>query len=309
MSAPLAPGSLPMEGGRRVGDRRYWQWSHCDDGGDGHVRSSKCQRAGRERVRQRPGTPDLFPPNHDDRAVRVRGFGRPGEGNGPVMSPPVAVALLNDYELVVRGLAAMLEPYRDRVRVVELDVSNGSPSQTVDVALIDTFGTKDHGLGRARRVLDEQRARHVVIYTWDSDPRMCEDAAAAGLSGMVVKSAPAEELVSAIERVAAGEVVVAHASNSPRRSGGFDPPGPLSERETEVLVLLAQGLTNRQIAEALFLSPETVKTYVSRLYAKLGVTNRASAVVWAMARDLGPPMAADGRSFERQRVAQGAADR
>jgi two-component system, NarL family, response regulator LiaR len=206
------------------------------------------------------------------------------------MRPPVSVALVNDYELVVRGLAAMLEPYAARVEVVELDVADEVPEQPVDVALIDTFGTQDHALGRAREVVEAGRARHVMIYTWDTVPEVRQEIIEAGLAGMVVKSASAEELVSAIERVAAGEIAIVEGPSTARRSEGFDPPGPLSERETEVLVLLAQGLTNRQIAEALYLSPETVKTYVSRLYAKLGVTNRASAVVWAMERDLGPPL-------------------
>lgn len=226
------------------------------------------------------------------------------------MGPPVSVALLNDYELVVRGLAAMLQPYRDRIDVVELNIdlnANGDGGQpSIDVALIDTFGAKDHGLGRAREVMDNGLASHVMIYTWDTVPELRDEIVAAGLSGMVVKSAPADELVSAIERAAAGEVVITEAPASARRSGGFDPPGPLSERETEVLVLLAQGLTNRQIAESLFLSPETVKTYVSRLYAKLGVSNRASAVVWAMARHLGPPMNEPRPLFERSRVSQAA---
>lgn len=223
------------------------------------------------------------------------------------MGPPISVALLNDYEVVVRGLAAMLEPFRDRVEVVELDVDD-TPRRCVDVALIDTFGSTDHGLGRGRRVLDEGRARHVVIYTWDNGADLRSEVTAHGLSGLVPKSCSAEELVTALEQVAAGEVVTTAPTGTARRSGGFDPPGPLSERETEVLVLLAQGLTNRQIAEALFLSPETVKTYVSRLYAKLGVTNRASAVVWAMGRDLGPPIRDPRFAYERSRVGHATSD-
>lgn len=220
------------------------------------------------------------------------------------MGPPVSVALLNDYELVVRGLAAMLEPYGDRVSVLELSIDDGPPNRSVDVALIDTFGTRDHALDRARRVSEDGLARHVMIYTWDTVPELRDEVAAHGLAGMVVKSVSAEELVEAIERVAAGEVVMIDGPPTARRSGGFEPPGPLSERETEVLVLLAQGLTNRQIAEALYLSPETVKTYVSRLYAKLGVTNRASAVVWAMERDLGPPMREARAVLARSRSGQ-----
>jgi DNA-binding NarL/FixJ family response regulator len=215
------------------------------------------------------------------------------------MGPPVSVALLNDYEVVVRGLAAMLEPHRDRVEVVELNIDDGPPSRPVDVALIDTFGTRDHALERARRVAEDRLARHVVIFTWETVPALREEFLAAGLAGMVVKSVSADELVSAIERAAAGETVIIEGPGTARRSVGFEPPGPLSERETEVLVLLAQGLTNRQIAEALYLSPETVKTYVSRLYAKLGVSNRASAVVWAMERRLGPPLRDARRVLER----------
>jgi DNA-binding NarL/FixJ family response regulator len=206
------------------------------------------------------------------------------------MDRPVSVALVNDYELVVRGLAAMLEPYRDRVEVVECDIGQNGPRRELDVALIDTFGMRDQGLTEAKQIRTDTPARFVVIYTWEATGDLCRRAVEAGLSGVIAKSTPARGVVDALERAAAGEVVAVEGSPNARRSAGFDPPGPLSERETEVLVLLAQGLTNRQIADALYLSPETVKTYVSRLYAKLGVTNRASAVVWAMERDLGPPL-------------------
>jgi DNA-binding NarL/FixJ family response regulator len=220
------------------------------------------------------------------------------------MGPPVSVALLNDYEVVVRGVAAMLEPYAERVRVVELSADGSAPHEPVDVALLDTFSSRRDALDRARAILDQARARAVVLYTWEAVPDLCERALEAGLSGVVAKSVPAERLVRAIERVAAGDTVVDEGAGSVRRASGFQPPSPLSERETEVLVLVAQGLTNRQIADELYLSPETVKTYVSRLYAKLGVSNRASAVVWAMERDLGPPVGR-ARSVLEQVRAQG----
>ena len=200
-------------------------------------------------------------------------------------SPPtvVTVGILNDYEVIVRGVAAMLEPYRDRVAVVETD-AGGQPSVPMDVALFDTFAGRRHTLIRAEAMVRSAECRHVVLYTWDAAPPFLQAAADIGVAGIILKSRSADALVDGIERVVAGEPVGLDTEEHP---GGRRRPD-LSDRESEVLALIARGLTNPEIADELFLSVETVKTYVKRLYAKLDVHNRAQAAVAASSHQLVP---------------------
>lgn len=201
--------------------------------------------------------------------------------------PPglLTVSLVNDYEIIVQGLAAMLAPFADRVTVVELEV-DGTPDRCADVALFDTFGGRRHTLERADQMVRERRARHVVLYTWDASAGFLSRARDIGVAGVVWKGRSATELVDALERVARGE-----------RCGLDDPFGnrerasasPLSWREQEILALVALGRSNREIADELFLSVDTVKTYLRRLYDKLGVHNRAQAAVVAVTHGIGDP--------------------
>ena len=202
--------------------------------------------------------------------------------DGPARRP-IRVAILNDYEVVVRGLAAMLAPFGHRICVVELD-AGGNPTMPADVALFDTFAGRRHTLARAADMVRNGSASHVVLYTWDAAPEFIKAAQEIGVSGIVLKSRSAEMLVDSIERIVNGERI------------GFDGPTTrqaarvveLSDRESEVLALIARGLTNAQIADELYLSIETVKTYVKRLYAKLDVHNRAQAAVAASLHQLTP---------------------
>jgi two-component system, NarL family, response regulator LiaR len=215
--------------------------------------------------------------------------------HGPGVSPHlhavgnrvITVAIINDYELVVRGVAAMLTPYGNRVRVVELD-AGGQPTTPVEVALFDTFAGRRHTLSRAEEMVRLGSARHVVLYTWDAAPGFLHSALDIGVSGVILKSRSADVLVDGIERVVAGERVGFDGDTSTRPAVRVI---DLSDRESEVLALIARGLTNAQIAEELYLSIETVKTYVKRLYAKLDVHNRAQAAVAASTHQLTPRMA------------------
>jgi DNA-binding NarL/FixJ family response regulator len=196
----------------------------------------------------------------------------------------LTVGVLNDYEVIVRGVAAMLQPYRDRVHVVEID-AGGEPSVPMDVALFDTFAGRRYTLDRAAEMVRDGDAKHVVLYTWDAATAFVQAAQQIGVSGIVLKSRSAEALVDALERIVAGERLGLNAQGArgaPVRSVD------LSDRESEVLALIAQGMTNAQIAAELYLSVETIKTYVKRLYAKLDVHNRAQAAVAASTLHLTP---------------------
>jgi DNA-binding NarL/FixJ family response regulator len=188
----------------------------------------------------------------------------------------VRVGIVNDYEIIVRGVAAMLGPYRDRIEVVALD-TEGLPTRPMDIALFDTFAGRRHTLARAEEMMQSGVARHVVLYTWDAAAPFIAAARDLGISGIVLKTRSADGLVDALERVAAGERVGLNETDQLLASRVVE----LSDRESEVLALIAQGLTNAAIARELYLSVETVKTYVKRLYAKLDVHNRAQAAVAA----------------------------
>jgi DNA-binding NarL/FixJ family response regulator len=187
------------------------------------------------------------------------------------------VALVNDYDLVLRGLAGMLDPFRDRLRVVELDVG-GTPQQHVDIALFDTYGHPRNGIDRVHALVDDPRVGQVVVYTWAITSEQCEAAIAAGARGVLAKSESAEAIVHALLAIDSGELVV---SPSFRRRNGHTWPGHdigLTARESEVAAFLAIGLSNREMADALSISEHTVKSHLKSIFVKTGVASRAQAV-------------------------------
>lgn len=199
--------------------------------------------------------------------------------------PTLRVALVNDYEIIVHGLHNMLERYADRVVVVE-HLVEGIPEQDVDVALFDTFAGRRDAVARAAAMIESGRARHVVLYTWDASAEFLESVRSIGASAVLLKSMDGADLVDALERIVAGEQLgLDHVTRSP----GGDQSDPLSMREREVLAMLALGSSNAEIADELYLSIDTVKTYVRRVFQKLGVHNRTQAAMLAQRYGLAPP--------------------
>lgn len=190
------------------------------------------------------------------------------DGNGS--ERPLRVAIVNDYELVVKGLEAMLAPFADRVRVVEIGVG-GTPDGPADVILFDTFAAYRDALDRIDRMAERPDLGKVVLYTWDLPDAFADDISRRDVDAIILKSTTGEDLVEALERTVAGEPpslddqAVAAASVS------------LTDREMEVLALVAVGASNAEVAEQLYLSIDTVKTHLRKLYAKLGVRNRTQA--------------------------------
>jgi two-component system, NarL family, response regulator LiaR len=194
----------------------------------------------------------------------------------------ITVALVNDYELVIRGLHAMLAPYADRVVVTDHhigddDTGNGEIDGTVDIALFDTFAARRDALQRAQSMIEADNVRHVVLYTWDSPPEFVRQARSIGVDGVIPKTANADELVRSLEQVVAGDRV---GLDEPVKGERSRVDGPeLTVREQEVLALLTLGLSNAEIAHELFLSVDTIKTHVRRVFNKLGVNNRTQAAM------------------------------
>lgn len=187
---------------------------------------------------------------------------------------PIRVTLVNDYEIVVRGLQRMLEPYGDVVQVVETEVG-GVPDLPTDIALFDTFAGRRHAVSRISEMTANADIDKVVVYTWDLPSGFFDDVEAQDVDGIIMKTDSGPQLVDALIRIHRGERV------RPDRSADQGGLGALTEREREVLALLAQGLSNPQIAAELYLSPDTVKTHVRKLFAKLGVGNRTQAALIA----------------------------
>ncbi|GAB2971595.1 response regulator transcription factor [Frigoribacterium salinisoli] len=195
---------------------------------------------------------------------------------------PITVALVNDYELVVRGLARMLEPFADRVEVVELDARE-RVGTAVDVALYDTFAQPRRDDEDVSRLVSNPLNRHVAVFTWKMDQDLIDAALARGATGYFPKSLPAADLVSGLEEVAAGRDAVHGPQRRVRSGPGIDWPGRdlgISDRESEILALVTQGKSNAEIAVLTYLSPNTVKTHIRTLYSKIGATNRVEAVLW-----------------------------
>jgi DNA-binding NarL/FixJ family response regulator len=207
------------------------------------------------------------------------------------MSPsPIRVAVVNDYEIVVAGIAAMLAPHRDRISVVELDSSLPVLSD-VDVILYDTFAAVQ-GDGVDLDDLVRGGDAKVVIFRWILDEQLVRAALERGAAGYLSKGLDAEQVVSGIEAVHRGETVSPpEASDSGERSTNGEWPGRefgLSAREAEVLALITQGLSNQEIAQRTYLSINSVKTYIRTAYRKIDVTRRAQAVAWGMRHGFEP---------------------
>jgi NarL family two-component system response regulator LiaR len=201
---------------------------------------------------------------------------------------PIRVAVVNDYEIVVAGVAAMLAQHPDRVRVVELD--SGLPVMSdVDVILYDTFG-QVQGDGVDLEDLVNGSDARVVIFSWNIQRELVEKAISRGAHGYLSKQLSADEMVSAIERVHGGEVVMPTSSDTIELESGLWPgrDSGLTAREAEVLALITQGLSNQEIAERSYLSINSVKTYIRTAYRKIGVTRRAQAVAWGMKHGFEP---------------------
>jgi DNA-binding NarL/FixJ family response regulator len=201
---------------------------------------------------------------------------------------PVQVALANDFEIVVLGLARLLEPYATRVKVVDVVVREQPLHTEVDVVLFDVFAHLNLGFDNIKALVDDPNVAHVAIFTWQLDAEHVRQATAMGVTGYLAKNLTSDELVDALERVAAGEHVVAGHPAADRHSTDRDWPGHaqgLTERESEIIILIAEGHTNAEIAAALHLSPNSVKTHIRSAYRKLRVERRAQAVRTAL--DLG----------------------
>jgi DNA-binding NarL/FixJ family response regulator len=211
---------------------------------------------------------------------------------------PIKVLIVDDHPVVRDGLQGMFAGEPDFVVVGEAENGRQAVSQAEafhpDVVLMDLRMPEMDGVS-AIRLLAERGldTRVLVLTTYDTEGDVLP-AIEAGATGYLLKDTPREELYRAVRAAAAGEAVlsppVASRLLGQMRDGGREPP---SEREMEVLRLVAGGATNREVAARLFVSEATVKSHLLHLYSKLGVNDRAAAVAAAYSQGLLTPE--DGR--------------
>ncbi len=214
----------------------------------------------------------------------------------------IDVALVDDQQLVRAGFRMVIDS-QDDLRVV-LEAGDGAqavrqltgPGPHVDVVLMDVrMPTMDGLTATAQITAHADAPKVVVLTTFDLDEYVL-DAIRAGASGFLLKDAPPEEMLSAIRTVHRGDAVIAASSTRrllehlvqvlPAAENESDDPArraiaELTDREREVLVLMARGRSNTEIGQDLFVAEATVKTHVGRILAKLSVRDRVQAVVAA----------------------------
>ena len=204
---------------------------------------------------------------------------------------PICVALVDDYDVVLIGLAHMFDRYRDRIVVAEID-ANSATNDSVDIVLYDSFAQPESDHDHIAELVRNPNAEKVVVYTWNFHPELLESARVQGVDGYLPKTLPARELVAALERIHAGEKLFFDAP--PRRSSsanGLDWPGRregITDRESEILALITQGMSNAEVAKLTYLSPNTVKSYIRSVYRKIGVDSRTQAVLWGVEHGFTP---------------------
>lgn len=206
-------------------------------------------------------------------------------------SAPIRVFLLDDHEVVRRGLHDLLSAEGDIEIVGEAGTAREAtariPALRPDVAVLDARLPDGSGIDVCREVRSIDPTIKALILTSYDDDEALFAAIMAGAAGYILKQIRAEELVDGIRRVAAGQslidpqltarVLERVRSGVPRH----EELATLTEQEIKILTLIAEGMTNRQIGERLFLAEKTVKNYVSSILAKLGLQRRTQAAVLA----------------------------
>jgi DNA-binding NarL/FixJ family response regulator len=207
------------------------------------------------------------------------------------VTEPIRLLIVDDHPVVRDGLRGMFAGLAD-VQVVG-EAASGAEALVQaerlrpDVVLMDLRMPQMDGVAAIRRLAERGLpTRVLVLTTYDTD-RDVLPAIEAGATGYLLKDAPREELFRAVRAAARGEAVLSPAVAT-RLLGQVREPArePLSQRELEVLGLIARGATNREAAGRLFISEATVKTHLLHVYAKLGVNDRAAAVAVAFERGL-----------------------
>ena len=206
-------------------------------------------------------------------------------------TPKIRVFLLDDHEVVRRGIRELLEAEGDIEVVGESGTADEAirriPALRPDVAILDARLPDGSGIDVCREIRSRDPHIKALILTSYDDDEALFAAIMAGASGYTLKQVKGNDLVDAVRRVAAGQSmldpsvtaqVLDRVRNGPHVAPELE---GLTEQELKLLGLIAEGLTNRQISEKMFLAEKTVKNYASSMFAKLGLTSRTQAAIFA----------------------------
>jgi two-component system, NarL family, response regulator LiaR len=207
--------------------------------------------------------------------------------------PRIRVMLVDDHNVVRSGLAAFLRAYDDLELIAE--ARNGAEAvslckrQMPDVILMDLMMPEMDGIAATRAILADHPGVRIIAMTSFEQEELVHGVLAAGAISYLLKNVSADELARAIRDAVAGRSTLAPEAarvlvQATRPAN--EPATDLTEREREVLHLVAQGHSNQQIAEAMVISIATVKAHVSSILSKLGVTSRAEAIAYAIKHKL-----------------------
>jgi DNA-binding NarL/FixJ family response regulator len=207
----------------------------------------------------------------------------------------IRVFLLDDHEVVRRGLRELLETDPEVEVAGEAGTAEEAlrrvPATSPDVAVLDVQLPDGNGVEVCREIRSHHPEVKCLILTSFSDDEALFNAIVAGASGYLLKQIKGQDLIDAVKRVAAGQSLLDPAVTAKvldrLRKGPNEDPGmaELTDQEHRILELLAEGLTNREIAEQMFLAEKTVKNYVSNLLSKMGMARRTQAAVYAARLD------------------------
>jgi len=208
---------------------------------------------------------------------------------GSDLPGPVRVAIVDDHPVVREAFGNLF----DLVEGLEVVATAGDANEAmaklattpVDVAIVDFALPGVDGSVLTDRIKDSHPDVRVLIFTASLDPEQVRRAAGSAADGILLKSIPIDYLVAAIRDVASGRRVVGRDLSGVLMAAGEE-PAQLSDREREVLDLLAKGKTNKDIARELFIAQATVKSHVENILRKLGATDRAGAVAEGFRRKL-----------------------
>jgi two-component system response regulator DevR len=200
------------------------------------------------------------------------------------------VFLLDDHEVVRRGLRELLNAEDDLEVVGEAgtvqEAYDRIPATSPDVAVLDVRLPDGNGIEACREIRSRHPETRCIMLTSFSDDEAVYAAIMAGAAGYVLKQVRGTDLVNGIRRVAAGDSlldpsVTTRVLERIRHRDDVDELAALTDQERAILELIAEGLTNRQIGERMFLAEKTVKNYVSNMFSKLGMSRRTEAAAYA----------------------------
>ena len=205
----------------------------------------------------------------------------------------IKLLIVDDHQMVRLGLSSFMNIQSDIEVVGEAaDGESGylkAKNLKPDVILMDLVMDRLDGIGATQKILAEMPEQKILILTSFLDDEKVFPALAAGAKGYILKTSQAAEIASAIRKVASGQDVLSGAVKEKINQQKHRKPelyDNLSKREMEVLKILAQGLSNQEIADQLFISLKTVKTHVSNIFNKLEVNDRTQATIYAIQHKL-----------------------